>query len=223
MVCLPTWICHIVLFHSVYGHLSLHTSCAQHFQWWHHVNNQCSVSGVSIRPSFITWSHEKHLTLEWRSHRPKTSLLNSTPQKRTNLNNSAGLIFSEEIRVGIYIMAFHHRALWTWFIILIFLILLVLRLDEQTGWPWFIVFIPMWLYDAILFLYLMFNMIMHCKNGRQEGSLTRKIWWDYCKLFIACRLGEASSGITVSCCSWEDFLFFCFSFFSTLTTILATT
>jgi len=80
-------------------------------------------------------------------------------------------------------MAVQHRALWTWFIILIFLILLVLRLDEQTGWPWFIVFIPMWLYDSILFLYLIFNMIIHCKNGhdatpmRVSDLLVRKIWY----------------------------------------------
>lgn len=79
-------------------------------------------------------------------------------------------------------MAVLHRALCTWFICLIFLILLVLRLDERTGWSWFIVFIPMWLYDSILLLYLIFNMVTHCKN-RHDRSLRfmrRKIWYFVC-------------------------------------------
>nr|ADD38675.1 Transmembrane protein 60 [Lepeophtheirus salmonis] len=79
-------------------------------------------------------------------------------------------------------MAVLHRALCTWFICLIFLILLVLQLDERTRWSWFIVFIPMWIYDSILILYLLFNMITHCKNGH-DGSLRtmkRKIWCFVC-------------------------------------------
>ena len=54
-------------------------------------------------------------------------------------------------------MAVLHRALCTWFVCLIFLILLVLRLDERTRWSWFIVFIPMWIYDAVLLIYLLLN------------------------------------------------------------------
>nr|ADD24454.1 Transmembrane protein 60 [Lepeophtheirus salmonis] len=79
-------------------------------------------------------------------------------------------------------MAVLHRALCTWFICLIFLILLVLQLDERTRWSWFIVFIPMWIYDSILILYLLFNMTTHCKNGH-DGSLRtmkRKIWCFVC-------------------------------------------
>ncbi|XP_076178907.1 transmembrane protein 60 [Ptiloglossa arizonensis] len=63
-------------------------------------------------------------------------------------------------------MAVVHRALFTWFILLIFLILLDLRLDQRIQWNWFIVFIPMWLYDHILLIYRVFNMISHCKNER---------------------------------------------------------
>lgn len=79
-------------------------------------------------------------------------------------------------------MAVLHRALFTWFICLIFLILLVLRLDERTRWSWFIVFIPMWLYDSILLLYIVFNMITYCKNnhGRSFRSMRRKIWYFTC-------------------------------------------
>jgi len=75
-------------------------------------------------------------------------------------------------------MAVLHRALCTWFICLIFLILLVLRLDKRTRWSWFIVFIPMWLYDFILLSYLSFSLITHCKrqNNRSFKSMRRKIW-----------------------------------------------
>lgn len=73
-------------------------------------------------------------------------------------------------------MAVLHRALFTWFNILIFLILLVLRLDQRIQWNWFIVFIPMWLYDNNLLIYIVFNMISHCKNGHDRvSSLRRKV------------------------------------------------
>jgi len=75
-------------------------------------------------------------------------------------------------------MAVLHRALCTWFICLIFLILLVLRLDKRTKWSWFIVFIPMWLYDSILLLYLTFHLVRHCRrpHNRNFKSMRRKIW-----------------------------------------------
>ena len=67
-------------------------------------------------------------------------------------------------------MAVLHRALCTWFVCLIFLILLVLRLDERTRWSWFIVFIPMWLYDGFLIVYLTFEMITYCRAPGGPGG-----------------------------------------------------
>ena len=72
-------------------------------------------------------------------------------------------------------MAVLHRALFTWFICLIFLILLVLRLDERTRWSWFIVFIPMWLYDSILIVYFAFEMITLCRAPGGPGSRWEKL------------------------------------------------
>ena len=77
-------------------------------------------------------------------------------------------------------MAVLQRALITWFICLMFLILLALRLDKRVRWSWFIVFIPLWLYDIILLVYLIFSMISHCKrsSGRErfQKTIIRKIW-----------------------------------------------
>lgn len=76
-------------------------------------------------------------------------------------------------------MAVLHRALFTWFVLLVFLILIVLRLDSRTNWNWFIVFIPLWVYDSILLIYVFFNMMSHWKNGhdRLSNSVQRKIWY----------------------------------------------
>ncbi|XP_064111914.1 transmembrane protein 60-like [Macrobrachium nipponense] len=74
-------------------------------------------------------------------------------------------------RLGVA-MAMLHRALFTWFLLLVFLILLALRLDQRTKWNWFIVFIPMWFYDAILLIYISIKMINECRTavGGSGGS-----------------------------------------------------
>ncbi|XP_024226999.1 transmembrane protein 60 [Bombus vosnesenskii] len=69
-----------------------------------------------------------------------------------------------------------HRALYTWFNLLIFLILLVLRLDQRTQWNWFIVFIPLWLFDLIVSVNIIINIITLFKNGRID-HLPREMWY----------------------------------------------
>lgn len=74
-------------------------------------------------------------------------------------------------------MAVLHRALFTWFVLLVFLILLVLRLESRISWSWFIVFLPLFFYDVILILCIAFNMASQCKSGldRFSNSIQRKI------------------------------------------------
>lgn len=76
-------------------------------------------------------------------------------------------------------MAVLHRGLFTWFIIAVFLILLCLRLESRTEWNWFIVFVPMWLYDSILLIYVLFHLISHCKHGvgSVRQALHSHIWY----------------------------------------------
>ena len=76
-------------------------------------------------------------------------------------------------------MAVLHRALFTWFICLMFLILLALRLDKRVRWSWFIVFIPLWLYDVILLVYHIFSLISQMRSSRRDRyqyNLVRKVW-----------------------------------------------
>ena len=79
-------------------------------------------------------------------------------------------------------MAVLHRALFTWFMMLVFFILLVLRLDKKAMWNWFIIFIPMWIFDLIITIFIIFKMIMHCKNGYDTNDMTmgRKVWFMFC-------------------------------------------
>lgn len=78
-------------------------------------------------------------------------------------------------------MAVIHRALFTWFSVLVFLILLVLRLDRKVEWNWFLIFIPMWLFDSVVIIYITVNMIIHCKNeyrtSHHDLTMTRKGWF----------------------------------------------
>lgn len=64
-----------------------------------------------------------------------------------------------------------HRALFTWFILLLFLILLCLRLDGRMHWNWFLIFLPMWLYDVILSIIALFNLIINCKQDSAKELL----------------------------------------------------
>jgi hypothetical protein len=76
-------------------------------------------------------------------------------------------------------MAVIHRALFTWFLVLLFLIFVALRVDSKTSWSWFVVFIPIWIYDCILLLYILYQIAQHLKGGRVLNNipLHRKLWY----------------------------------------------
>lgn len=78
-------------------------------------------------------------------------------------------------------MAFIHRAQFSWFLALGFIILLTLKLDGRINeWNWFIIFIPQWIFDSVVILYTLIKMIMHCRNSALQNmyelSMKRKLW-----------------------------------------------
>lgn len=77
-----------------------------------------------------------------------------------------------------------HRALLTWFLVAVFLILLSLRLDDRTDWDWFIIFVPLWIFDFKLLIYIAFRIITHCRNGHDRSFVTmhKKCWYFTCVL-----------------------------------------
>lgn len=76
-------------------------------------------------------------------------------------------------------MAFIHKVQFCWFMVLVFIILLTLKLDGKiNSWNWFIIFIPLWILDSVIAVYTFINMVMHCKNrwwrSGHETSMKKK-------------------------------------------------
>lgn len=67
-----------------------------------------------------------------------------------------------------------HRALFTWFILLMFFILLCLRLETRIHWNWFLIFLPMWVYDLILLIDALFNISLRCKQDTIKNLFKNK-------------------------------------------------
>ncbi|KPP70809.1 transmembrane protein 60-like [Scleropages formosus] len=78
-------------------------------------------------------------------------------------------------------MSLAQRVLLTWVFTLLFLIILVLKLDEKIRCSWFLVFLPVWVFDAILLLMLAVKMAGYCKAGHdpRDGAqdLRRRTWY----------------------------------------------
>ena len=101
-------------------------------------------------------------------------------------------------------MATVHRVLLLWCVFHLFLIFLVIRLDRETNWFWFIVFIPFFVFDFVVLCYIIVRCIQHLRNGYEHSdfSLKRKFWFFFLvssKLTFLFVLGAKLEGmITVS-------------------------
>ncbi|XP_029908815.1 transmembrane protein 60 [Myripristis murdjan] len=77
-------------------------------------------------------------------------------------------------------MSLAQRVLLCWIFTLIFLIMLVLKLDSKINWNWFLIFLPVWTFDTILILMLVVKMAGRCKPGYDprdgEQNLKRRLW-----------------------------------------------
>ncbi|NWX84389.1 TMM60 protein, partial [Nothoprocta ornata] len=78
-------------------------------------------------------------------------------------------------------MSLAQRVLLTWLFTLLFLIMLVLKLDEKAPWNWFLIFIPVWIFDTILLVMLIVKMAGRCKSGfdPRNGSqhMKKNVWY----------------------------------------------
>lgn len=74
-----------------------------------------------------------------------------------------------------YCMALMVRALVTWVLILIFVIVLAFRLDKRILWNWFLVFTPLWNFWLISFVYAMWNLGVRCHNQMRVLTLHGKM------------------------------------------------
>ena len=84
-------------------------------------------------------------------------------------------------------MAFIHRAQFSWFLALGFIILLTLKLDGRINeWNWFIIFIPQWIFDSVVILYTLIKMIMHCRGSAHHENMIKKNLW--CLIVVILKL-----------------------------------
>lgn len=78
-------------------------------------------------------------------------------------------------------MSLAQRVLLTWIFTLIFLIMLVLKLDGKIVWNWFLIFLPVWTFDLILLLMLIVKMAGRCKPGfdprNGAENLKKRVWY----------------------------------------------
>lgn len=75
-------------------------------------------------------------------------------------------------------MTLAHRALFTWFVVLVFCIFLCLRLTSHTQWNYLIVFLPMWVFDTILLIYVIIKIVTKWRNlTRLKELLTSYQWY----------------------------------------------
>ncbi|XP_041057819.1 transmembrane protein 60-like [Carcharodon carcharias] len=76
-------------------------------------------------------------------------------------------------------MSLAQRVLMTWLFTLLFLIVLVLKLDDKAPWNWNLIFIPLWIFDTILLMMLIVKIIGRCKSGydRNGNNLKKEVWY----------------------------------------------
>uniref|UniRef100_A0A673I331 Transmembrane protein 60 n=1 Tax=Sinocyclocheilus rhinocerous TaxID=307959 RepID=A0A673I331_9TELE len=71
-------------------------------------------------------------------------------------------------------MSLAQRVLLTWIFSLLFLVLLVLKLDGKVKWSWFLIFLPVWIFDSILLLMLGVKVAGRCRAGFDPRL---KLWY----------------------------------------------
>ncbi|XP_028814655.1 transmembrane protein 60 [Denticeps clupeoides] len=78
-------------------------------------------------------------------------------------------------------MSLAQRVFLIWVFSLVFLVMLVLKLDGKIDWNWFLVFLPVWTFDTILLLMLCVKMAGRCKPGHDprngEQNLKKRLWY----------------------------------------------
>ncbi|XP_061780268.1 transmembrane protein 60-like [Nerophis lumbriciformis] len=78
-------------------------------------------------------------------------------------------------------MSLVQRVFLSWVFSLLFLIMLVLKLDSKIHWNWFLIFLPVWTLDAVLLLMVLVQLVGRCKPDLEpregEQSLAKKLWY----------------------------------------------
>lgn len=82
-------------------------------------------------------------------------------------------------------MAVVHRALMTWFLVILFVIMINFKMDSRAELNWFVVFAPMFIWDVKLITFLSFNAF---RNSRRRNGPTESIIGTFQKkaVYLSC-------------------------------------
>jgi len=69
-------------------------------------------------------------------------------------------------------MGLIHRALFTWTLFALFILLTTLKLDGKSEWDWLFVFTPMWILDGVVALMLLLKRVQHIRHRRDMIAST---------------------------------------------------
>lgn len=72
-------------------------------------------------------------------------------------------------------MAVVGKALFTWFLVLLFMILVAYRLDKAVSWSWFLVFIPLWIQDVFTIIHLLIIIFCNDVPGGWSHNIGRNV------------------------------------------------
>ena len=72
------------------------------------------------------------------------------------------------------------RVLGIWSVTLMTIVFLVVRVDKESNWNYFVVFIPVLVYDGVLLFVVLSRIVRHISRRRfheNEASVKRKLWF----------------------------------------------
>lgn len=94
-----------------------------------------------------------------------------------------------------------YRVFGIWSVVFFFLIFLVIWLDKEIDWFWFIIFILFLIFDCLVIFYIMFWICCYLKDGVDLNCfiIVRKFWF----LFLVV---VKFSFIIILCCRFEDII-----------------
>lgn len=72
-------------------------------------------------------------------------------------------------------MPLSYRIVCSCLFALFFFIMLAVKLDRKTDWNWFLVFLPLWLFDVIFLVLLIFRLFTHLRNGLERDTSLRSV------------------------------------------------
>ncbi|KAA3670729.1 uncharacterized protein DEA37_0002274 [Paragonimus westermani] len=91
------------------------------------------------------------------------------------------------------------RPVFLWLIICVFLMMIILRLNQTISWNWFIIFIPMWILDLVILL-----SVLVCLSRRSVRLVCRCAFETRLDQFFVCCFVVCKLAFQVGICLYAE-------------------